>query len=262
MEKPRIIQCKCLDCQHSGTNADVMEVHLRHHIDPWKEQAACLWRRCKRKIFTDERKYAEHVVKHLNQLFCRYLGCTVSKPFRDLYDLDRHQRIKHSGISRFDCPFPDCGTTILPRVDKLLSHIKDNVHEQDALWIFPHCRAEQLFRGTPYKTRTAISEHYNHCHIYKHAEDGLGAFDCNLGSCAASNKNHRFSHEGLSDHLAENHGVYCHKSYVMGVPSDALLEHGLTSDLLEEMIKCHNASWKQKYTDCESCRVASSSLAS
>jgi hypothetical protein len=131
-----IISCEWSGCHHSDMDRDALSNHLQDHIEfAWQQEVrACRWGNCRttgdRGALASLMNYTKHVQSHLVQHLCTHPGCPRKKSFRDATDLERHRRVKHSGISRFDCPFqtvmlrPSPELTSLCRISKTRSTSK------------------------------------------------------------------------------------------------------------------------------------------
>lgn len=250
-----LIICKWEKCHEHFSDGTQLRRHLSKHIKKdWERHHACLWTACNSKKYLRMDDLQRHArSKHSSIYICSHPGCPRKEPFRDLTDLRRHGKTKHSGDLRFECPFPQCSITVAPRVDKLLSHVKETIHENDSLCIFSHCRRDQIFHNAHFRDRREIMNHYRGYHISNDAENGIAGFNCNLGSCAVHSNDHRFSREGLAMHVREDHKAPLWRPDLADVSTADLVRAGLTTALMDEKLGWLSETRRARFKDCQTC---------
>lgn len=203
-------ECTWEGCNVSLTSIEGLTTHLDRHAneasEQWTRLSRCTWPGCRSKVtFKAAGAYKKHLSNiHTRPIICTEVRCSNLKPFRNRGDLQRHRKTIHLRLE-YPCPYGNCPseTQIFIRKDKLLKHIRETVHENDAYCFSYHCQAERLKCALPFTTRKEISAHFGNHHETNPEE----AFRCALGSCR-NNPSHDFWNERrLERHLIDCHGI-------------------------------------------------------
>lgn len=252
---PKVVNCSWLGCEFQALPSEYLTTHLDVHASDalklWRHPSRCLWQGCSSKaVLKTLKSYQQHLINiHTRPLVCDVSGCLYKKPFRDVADLSRHKVTIHFEDQQYACPYDDCEAEIrtFARKDKVLKHIREVQHINDAFCPFSHCERAQLRGTVPFQTRKEISGHFSESH--QMLQDG--GYECDLGSCSNTDAKGQWTVEGLQNHLSMCHGVYYpwSPSYIM---KDAGQKIFLLEDLKEAQRKlptCNFFSWH----DCTIC---------
>jgi hypothetical protein len=207
----KAIFCSWINCNVELFNDAEHTAHLESHandvIEEWNAPSRCLWEGCRSKAtFKSSKAYRHHLTNiHTHPLVCDDTGCTYKKPFRNNGDLNRHKITAHSANKLFQCPYESCQADVRSfiRKDKLLQHIQEIQHENDAFCPRPHCTYIHRSRHTGFSDRKAISAHFSTYHSLLRE----GGYECSLGNCAETNYHSDWSIWGLKDHLQYQHKI-------------------------------------------------------
>lgn len=256
-------QCTWNKCEWSSTSSIIFGQHMNEHYEAaaklWFKGSRCLWQGCKSKAsFGTERLYRSHLKNiHAKPLLCTETGCKYKKPFRDENDLTRHQFTKHSAVNKWECPYDFCEaqTKTFARKDKLMKHIRDTQHQDDARCPFSHCRARQLSIGAVFSTRKQIVEHF----VSEHSPNNSSGLSCGLGSCASDIAEQNWSQDGLARHLYKDHFSSKYGYYFLYIVAQSVLPSNSiltvkTLDSIPSGLPHHiREDWNKKYHDCKVC---------
>lgn len=147
------------------------------------------------------------------------------------------------------------------RKDKLIKHIRETQHQDDAYCPFPHCNAEQKFKEIVFKSRKEIVQHY----IRFHTGNATEAFECRLGSCKESGDD-KWSSDGFITHLCSVHGLEegytwgsaYHLRTLMDIDKAKVLTEEFRFVLLSKIPEQYGDAWEAHYHDCDTCIRGSS----
>jgi len=205
-----VLLCTWKGCESVLDLTESLTTHLDNHAreasKQWSRMSRCTWSGCHSKaIFKTFGPYKTHLSNiHTHPIVCTDTRCSNLKPFRSVADLQRHRETIHLEL-RYQCPYDNCPTETQTfiRKDKLLKHIRETVHENDAYCSVYHCQTEQLHSASPFTTRKEISAHFGDYHELNPEE----VFRCALGSCR-NNPTHDFWNGWrLESHLKDCHGI-------------------------------------------------------
>lgn len=180
-------KCTWDGCQQRLPGDKELRDHLSaHSVDAlahWACGSTCTWQGCKSKAkFKTTHQFNTHLENiHAKPLLCTRSRCTYKRPFRNKYELERHNSSKHSAGRPWECPYDYCPseTRAFARKDKWLKHIREVQHENDAFCPYQHCYPSTTRPGKGFEDRKKIATHFNRWHSLRVA-DGYG---CALGSC-------------------------------------------------------------------------------
>lgn len=208
---PKVVNCSWLGCEFQEQSDEHLTAHLDLHasnaLKLWRHLARCSWSGCSSKAtFKNVKSYQQHLTNiHTRPLVCDVSACLHKKPFRNVADLSRHKITIHSESQPYACPYDDCEAEIrtFARKDKLLKHIREVQHNNDAFCPFPHCSESQLSDPVAFQTREEIITHFSRNHEALRGN----AYECRLGSCSSTDAKGQWVFSGLWPHLQECHGL-------------------------------------------------------
>jgi hypothetical protein len=210
-------KCGWNGCQKPHPNDDLgahLETHSRDALARWVPRSTCTWQDCKSKAkFKTARQLNIHLENiHTKPLLCTRSRCTHKRPFRNKHELERHNSSKHSAERPWECPFDYCPseTRAFARKDKLLKHIREVQHENDAFCPHIHCRFSTIRTWKGFEDRKEIGTHFN---LY-HAVRDVDGYGCALWSCGETGKRDRWDLSWLRAHLQYRHIIVLDRDYL------------------------------------------------
>jgi hypothetical protein len=185
---------------------------------------------------------------HVRPLICVQPGCSFKRPFRNISDLQRHVRTKHSQTGVFRCPYKECraSTRTFKRKDKWLEHVEDAQHQLDIFCPVQHCwyeaRGGSGLQNPKEVVKHMFSEHGG-------TSDKVRDFSCAIGGCEVGDPPF-LTKDQLMSHLRFHHYFGNAMEQLLIDAVETTVGHQLQLAHLVDLGLSPPATWSKSCTVC------------